>query len=118
MKRIDFKHAVIEHPALKFRGLNPFNEVEVMRLRDGAVMAVPWDDIPNQKWSDYEETFRGLRDAHVMKGMSRIVGYFARTENWNRSKLAELRDRRSPDADYGVPEGKVNWNAPLGVQPA
>ncbi len=27
-------------------------------------------------------------------GMSRVVGYFTRIENWNSGKQAELRDRR------------------------
>lgn len=27
-------------------------------------------------------------------GVSRIVGYFSRVHNWNKSKLSELRDRR------------------------
>jgi len=27
-------------------------------------------------------------------GMSRVVGYFSRIDNWNASKLAEFRDRQ------------------------
>jgi len=30
-------------------------------------------------------------------GISRIVGYFSIIENWNKSKLAELRDRHKGD---------------------
>ena len=33
-------------------------------------------------------------------GMTRIVGYFSRINNWNKSKLAELRDRQA--GDYGL----------------
>ena len=33
-------------------------------------------------------------------GVTRIVGYFSRISNWNRSKLGELRDRRR--GDYAV----------------
>ncbi len=30
-------------------------------------------------------------------GITRVVGYFSRIENWNSSKRAELRDRRKGD---------------------
>jgi ribonucleoside-triphosphate reductase len=33
-------------------------------------------------------------------GVTRIVGYFSRISNWNKSKLGELRDRRR--GDYSV----------------
>jgi ribonucleoside-triphosphate reductase (formate) len=32
-------------------------------------------------------------------GISRIVGYFAKIEEWNKSKIAELRDRRKGNYD-------------------
>ena len=44
----------------------------------------------------------GKREAHVMIHLTRIVGYFSRVQNWNRSKLAELRDRHR--GDYAPPE--------------
>ncbi len=50
--------------------------------------------------TDCHKTTAGLHDrcgychsANVY-GVTRIVGYFSRTTNWNRSKLGELRDRR------------------------
>jgi len=27
-------------------------------------------------------------------GISRVVGYFSRIDNWNKSKIAELKDRQ------------------------
>jgi len=33
-------------------------------------------------------------------GMSRVVGYFSKIENWNASKKAELRSRQK--GDYGI----------------
>ncbi|KPK48930.1 MAG: hypothetical protein AMK72_05760, partial [Planctomycetes bacterium SM23_25] len=35
-------------------------------------------------------------------GMTRIVGYFSRVSNWNKSKLGELKDRRR--GNYSVME--------------
>jgi ribonucleoside-triphosphate reductase len=49
----------------------------------------------------------GLRDAcgacesPNVYGLTRIVGYFSRISNWNKSKIGELRDRRA--GNYRVP---------------
>ena len=40
----------------------------------------------------------GVRDK--LYGVTRIVGYYSRTSNWNKSKIGELRDRHN--GDYGV----------------
>lgn len=59
---------------------------------------------------------RGLRDicptcnSPEVYGITRIVGYYSRINNWNPSKLAELRDRRN--GNYAVPhrhEWKRNY---------
>jgi ribonucleoside-triphosphate reductase (formate) len=50
----------------------------------------------------------GLKDAcqacgtDDVYGMTRIVGYYSRISNWNRSKLGELSDRRQQQANYAV----------------
>ena len=44
-------------------------------------------------------------DSTDVYGITRIVGYFSRINNWNKSKLAELRDRHR--GDYMVPRGEV-----------
>ena len=49
----------------------------------------------------------GLRDVCTgcqspdVYGLTRIVGYYSRITNWNKSKIGELRDRRM--GNYGVP---------------
>ena len=35
----------------------------------------------------------GHCDSQNVYGITRIVGYFSRINNWNKSKLGELRDR-------------------------
>ena len=47
----------------------------------------------------YSHGFATLFLAEVY-GMTRIVGYFSRVNNWNKSKLGELRDRHR--GDYAV----------------
>jgi len=34
-------------------------------------------------------------------GMIRVVGYFSRVDNWNKSKIAELRDRQKGNYKIG-----------------
>jgi len=40
-------------------------------------------------------------DSTNVIGISRVVGYFSVIENWNRGKLAELKDRQK--GNYDVP---------------
>lgn len=44
----------------------------------------------------------GKREAKVMIHLTRIVGYYSRVQNWNRSKLAELADRQA--GNYSLSE--------------
>ncbi|MEM0475385.1 MAG: anaerobic ribonucleoside-triphosphate reductase [Candidatus Norongarragalinales archaeon] len=41
-------------------------------------------------------------------GISRVVGYFSRINNWNKSKLAEFRDRQR--GNYAVPASAAEVN--------
>jgi hypothetical protein len=56
-------------------------------------------------WSMLESVFLGYLPPKIIRHMSRIVGYFSYIDNWNRSKIAELRDRHR--GNYAVPEAKV-----------
>ncbi len=44
------------------------------------------------------------RKAVVLDGITRIVGYYSRTKNWNKSKIGELRDRQG---EYYTLSGKA-----------
>jgi len=45
------------------------------------------------------DVINGDRGAIVCQGVTRIVGYYSRTHNWNKSKIGELRDRQK--GSYG-----------------
>lgn len=52
----------------------------------------------------------GSKDVY---GITRIVGYYSRTDNWNLSKIGELRDRhlqRTKYADFGEKEKNMDKN--------
>ena len=63
-------------------------------LRISAIGKHDWDEL----WS----VLTGERAAKIMSHMSRIVGYYSNMRNWNKSKLAENRDRQR--GHYGIPE--------------
>ena len=63
----------------------------------GRRYALPASAIMEHSWAELEAVLSGGREAHIMTHLTRIVGYFSRIENWNRSKLAELRDRHKGD---------------------
>lgn len=48
---------------------------------------------------EFIDVINGDRGAIVCQGVTRIVGYYSRTHNWNKSKIGELRDRQK--GSYG-----------------
>ena len=53
-------------------------------------------------WNVLEDVLVGKREPVVLQQMTRVVGYFSRVENWNKSKLGELTDRRA--GNYAAPD--------------
>lgn len=52
-------------------------------------------------WQNLKRVLDG-GEAKIMDQMTRIVGYYSRTSNWNKSKLGELGDRRKGDYKIGI----------------
>ena len=46
-------------------------------------------------------TILGIRGTIVCQGVTRIVGYYSRVNNWNKSKVGELRDRNQQNYALG-----------------
>ena len=53
---------------------------------------------------EFAAIIEGEREPDPIYYMTRIVGYYSRTTNWNASKLAEREDRRR--GDYALPGHK------------
>lgn len=49
---------------------------------------------------EFIDVITNARPPIVLQGMTRIVGYYSRTTNWNKSKVGELRDRSN--GNYGL----------------
>lgn len=67
----------------------------------GRCVAVEVGSIEENTWEDLRGVIMGERPARISRWYCRIVGYYSRVSNWNRSKVAELVDRQK--GDYGVP---------------
>lgn len=66
----------------------------------GLMTRLPVDAIEAADWDLLEEVLTGKREPQVLQHMTRVVGYFSRVENWNKSKVGELKDRQK--GDYGI----------------
>ncbi len=81
---------------------------------EGAYIEVSIDEIA-QKVTDVDKAQEFLkvilndRASIVLNGITRIVGYYSRVNNWNKSKVGELRDRAN--GRYGLTSEKPLFQA-------
>ncbi len=89
------------------------NSKEVFVIRDysktegieGAYVEVSIDEIVRKvtdtdKAQEFIKVIQNDRKPIVLNGITRIVGYYSRVNNWNKSKVGELRDRAK--GSYGL----------------
>lgn len=101
MNPVDFYNNIVAHRDLHVAGGDEDRgEVFVRHGPSGFVRAFPVSEVLAHRWEDLEAVLTGRRDARLMMHLTRIVGYYSRVDNWNRSKLAELRDRHA--GNYAV----------------
>ncbi len=90
------------------------NSEEVFVIRDysktegieGAYVEVSIDEIVQKvtdtdKAQEFINVIQNDRKPIVLEGITRIVGYYSRMSNWNKSKVGELRDRQSKNYALG-----------------
>lgn len=51
----------------------------------------------DSNWKQIVAVFLDKREARILSHLTRVVGYYSQTHNWNDSKIGELRDRRAGD---------------------
>lgn len=66
----------------------------------GLVTIIPAGAVEQADWSVLEDVLTCKREPQVLYHMTRVVGYYSRVENWNKSKIGELADRHK--GDYAV----------------
>ena len=81
---------------------------------EGAYVEVSIDEIVNKvtdfdKAQEFLSVIQNDRPSIILNGITRIVGYYSRVNNWNKSKVGELRDRTS--GNYGLTNEKPLFQA-------
>jgi hypothetical protein len=98
------------------------NSEEVFVIRDysktegieGAYVEVSIDEIVRKvtdtdKAQEFISVVQNDRKPIVLHGITRIVGYYSRVNNWNKSKVGELRDRAQ--RNYGLTAESPKFDA-------
>ena len=98
----DFVEKVEGSERFEIAGLDRVGEKdEVFVLSDttkkdgiyGKYIEVGVEEILTAPLKDIWDVIANNRKKIVLHGVTRIVGYYSRTHNWNKSKVGELRDR-------------------------
>ncbi len=109
MDHMEFFDRVEAHPDLEGLGLEEGADgaEDAVLVRHGPTDAkyrVELATVAAQSWGTLEAILTGRREPKVLSHMTRVVGYFSRTENWNRSKIGELNARQHGDYVLGPKE--------------
>jgi hypothetical protein len=107
MEAGEFFDKVEAHPDLEGVGIEESESdgdgdaaVYVRHVPTDSKYRVDLEAIGGQSWETLETVFLGKREPKVLSHMTRVVGYFSKVENWNRSKVGELKGRQR--GDYSV----------------
>lgn len=107
------------HPDISIHGLTEGMENLIIRNEnidigvEGAFVEVPVSEVVKNVDS-FEKADRlisvllGEESEIKLQGITRIVGYYSRVTNWNKSKIGELRDRT--DGRYGLTNTPPKFN--------
>ncbi len=106
MQGREFYEQVMSHDEVEWLGVREGSspaedETLVLHTETGIKHAVSVSSILNHTWQELAGVITGKREPRVMIHLTRIVGYYSRVQNWNKSKLAELGERHI--GDYAVP---------------
>jgi len=78
------------------RGVSVGDEDIVVNC-NGTDILLPTNLVASLPWDILYSALHGNGDITVLRHMTRVVGYYSRVENWNKSKLGELKDRHNGD---------------------
>lgn len=81
---------------------------------EGAYVEVSINEIvrkvtDSDKAQEFIKVIKNDRASIVLNGVTRIVGYYSRVHNWNKSKVGELRDRAQ--RNYGLTAESPKFDA-------
>jgi len=68
----------------------------------GGFFRVSWETVVQEPLEELLSILHEEREAVILGHMTRIVGYYSQTSNWNKSKLGELEARRKAVKFYTI----------------
>ncbi len=99
MQIMEFFEKVEAHPELVGEGLDSPEKATpgaiVRHIKTGLSTRLPIAAIEEADWKDIEDVLVCNREPIALQHMTRVVGYYSRIDNWNKSKLGELKDRQA-----------------------
>ena len=104
MKDKDFFDAIENDPQLEGVGYDQ-EKIYIRDSTDETLMSLSWGTIEGNSWPTIRGVLTKSLNPDVLIHTSRVVGYFSRIDNWNKSKIGELKDRHK--GSYGLPEGQT-----------
>lgn len=107
-----FVEAVSLHPDLNLIGTSQDDEHFILRdltkaeNTEASCIQVSVAEVVEKisdvgKAGEFIDVIVNERSSIVLHGITRIVGYYSRTTNWNKSKIGELRDRQQQNYALG-----------------
>ncbi len=78
----------------------------------GKFIEIPVMEIVEKPLNQLMDVLNLKRKSRTLDGITRIVGYYSRVDNWNSSKKSELHDRilGRYEGGYGFNGTEVNYN--------
>ena len=108
MTLVEFDNAVRASGELKVLGMRE-DDVLVRNTVHGHCWTVPLEVIASTPENQLMGVLLMRRPAQCLRHVSRIVGYYSSHHAWNKSKLAELKDRHK--GTYALPETSRSLNS-------
>jgi len=93
MQVSDFFEAVTNSGNLEGIGITEDGSMVVKHLASGVITSIGYETINEYDWQTLYDIISCKREAKAIHHMTRVCGYYSRVDNWNESKLGELKDR-------------------------
>lgn len=95
MKLVEFFDHVEADSDLCGLGVDESNEVGLIveHTPTGIKTKICTDEIDKNDWDSLRDIMVCNRDPMALQHISRVVGYFSRVNNWNKSKIGERASR-------------------------
>lgn len=95
VKVVEFVSRVEAEPDLIPIEMNVDKQLFIIGNSRGDTFAVGVDTVESKEVQDLIDILLGKREPAVLYHISRVCGYYSRVQNWNPSKVGELKDRQA-----------------------